>query len=180
MGGATLLGTYFYRQHSAETAQRGAAEWLQHSAQRQPHKNKMAGAIPRRLRRGDVIGKLTVPRLRLSVMVLEGDDGGILRIGAGHIPATALPQGSGNVGIAAHRDTYFRRLQFIRPCDSIVVTTPEGTSEYSVTQTEIVRPGDISVLANAPGRDLTLVTCYPFYYIGRAPKRFIVYAKKIA
>jgi sortase A len=180
IGGATLLGTYFFLQHSAETVQRDAEEWLKRNAKPQLPEGKMANALPRRLSHGDVVGKLTIPRLRLSVMVLEGDDGDILKIGAGHIPATALPQGSGNVAIAAHRDTYFRPLRFIRPSDAIVFTTPQGTSEYRVTQTEVVRPSEIAVLANAPGRDLTLVTCYPFYYLGRAPKRFVVHAKKIA
>jgi sortase A len=180
IGGATLLGTYFFLQHNAERVQRDAEEWLKRSAKLPLPNNKMANTRPHRLSHGDVVGKLTIPRLRLAVMVLEGDDGDILRIGAGHIPATALPQGSGNVGIAAHRDTYFRPLRFIRPSDAIVLTTPQGTSEYRVTQTEVVRPGDVAVLANAPGRDLTLVTCYPFYYIGRAPERFIVHARKIA
>jgi sortase A len=180
IGGATLLGTYFFLQHASETAQRNAEEWLKRNAKPEQGKNKIANTIPQRLNHGDVVGKLTIPRLHLSVMVLEGDDGDILKIGAGHIPETALPQGSGNVAIAAHRDTYFRPLRFIRPSDVIVFTTPQGTSEYTVTQTEIVRPAEVTVLANAPGRDLTLVTCYPFYYIGSAPKRFIVHAKKIA
>jgi sortase A len=126
-----------------------------------------------------VIGELSVPRLHLSTIVFEGDDAGILKCGAGHIPATALPEGNGNVGIAAHRDTDFRPLRLIRPKDLIAFKTPSGTSRYSVTETAIVRPSDIDVLAKAPGRDLTLVTCYPFYYVGSAPKRFIVHARKL-
>jgi sortase A len=112
-------------------------------------------------------------------MVFEGDDAGILRQGAGHIPGTALPSGSGNIGIAAHRDTYFRPLRIIRANDVIDLKTPAGTSRYTVTETEIVRASDVSVLARAPGRDLTLVTCYPFSYVGSAPDRFIVHARKM-
>jgi sortase A len=131
------------------------------------------------VRHGDVIGELDIPRLRLSVMVFEGDDAGILGQGAGHIPGTALPPGSGNIGIAAHRDTYFRPLRVIHANDVIALKTPAGTSRYAVTEAKIVRPSDVGVLARAPGRDLTLVTCYPFFYVGSAPERFIVHARKV-
>ena len=87
--------------------------------------------------------------------------------------------GSGNIGIAAHRDTYFRPLRLIRVNDVIEMKTPAGESRYAVTETKVVHPSDIGVLARAPGRDLTLVTCYPFYYIGSAPERFIVHARKV-
>jgi sortase A len=133
----------------------------------------------RRVKHGDVLGRLTIPRLKLSVMVFEGDDAAILKQGAGHIPATSLPHESGNFGIAAHRDTYFRALRLIRPNDIIEFTTPQGVSRYTVTDTTIVPPSDIQVLAKAPGRNLTLVTCYPFYYLGSAPKRWIVHARQI-
>src|SRR5258708_5121539 len=129
--------------------------------------------------RGDVLGELSVPRLHMSVLVFEGDDGGILKIGAGNIPGTALPLGEGNIGIAAHRDTFFRPLRSIHPNDLITLRTTTGTSQFEVTETEIVRPSYIQVLNPAPGRDLTLVTCYPFSYVGHAPKRFIVHAKRI-
>jgi len=112
-------------------------------------------------------------------MVFEGDDTGILKIGAGHIPGTSLSPGKGNVGIAAHRDTFFRPLGAIHTNDVIAWRTPAGNVRFAVTRTEIVRPSDISVLSQAPGRDLTLVTCYPFSYIGHAPKRFIVYAQRL-
>ena len=126
-----------------------------------------------------MIGELSIPRLHMSVMVFEGDDARILKFGAGHIPGTAFPQGSGNVGIAAHRDTYFRPLQAVQLNDGIALRTTAGISHYSVTKTEVVSPSDVGVLARAPGRNLTLVTCYPFYYVGNAPKRFIVLARKV-
>jgi sortase A len=112
-------------------------------------------------------------------MVFEGDDAAILKQGAGHIPGTTLPAASGNIGIAAHRDTYFRPLRAIRANDVITLKTPAGTSWYAVSEHKIVRPSDVGVLAQAPGRDLTLVTCYPFFYVGSAPERFIVHARKI-
>lgn len=127
-----------------------------------------------------VIGRLEIPRLNLSTVVLEGDEARDLRYGAGHIPGTALPDEAGNFGIAAHRDSFFRPLRNIVPNDRITIDTPEGTYEYRVQSTEIVRPDDVQVLhslTSAPG--LVLVTCYPFHYLGPAPLRFIVHARRV-
>jgi sortase A len=173
LGGAVLLAYYTHTLHERADAQRRAREWLS----RTTTAHRPAPASP--VRRGDVVAEIDIPRLDLSVAVFEGDDAGILERGAGHIPGTALPSGSGNIGIAAHRDTYFRPLRAIHANDVIALKTPAGTSRYAVTETEIVPPSDIGVLAPSPGRDLTLVTCYPFYYVGSAPKRFIVHARKI-
>jgi sortase A len=171
LGGAALLLWYGWTLHQRAVAQCRAKKWLvEATATRIP-------APP--VRRGDTIGELAIPRLHISVMVFEGDDAGVLEQGAGHIPSTALPPGSGNIGIAAHRDTYFRPLRSIHANDLITLTTPAGTSWYAVTETSIVQPSDVGVLERAPGRDLTLVTCYPFYYVGSAPERFIVHARKI-
>jgi sortase A len=178
IGGATLLGLYCGVRHRADRAQADAQQWLNHTAKTRRPYVKIPNFIERRPRYGDVVGELTVARLHLSVMVLEGDDDAILRRGAGHLPATALPQDGGNVGIAAHRDTYFRPLRLIRPNDAVALTTPLGTIRYTVTNVEVVQPSDIQVLESGPGRDLTLVTCYPFYYFGSAPQRFIVHAKR--
>ena len=125
----------------------------------------------RRLNEGDLFGRLEIPRLNLSVMVMEGDGAGVLRLGAGHVPGTQMC-------IAAHRDTFFRALKDIHVNDTIRITTPEGTTEYRVVSTKIVSPSDTSVLDAKDDSTLTLVTCYPFYYIGPAPKRFIVQAQK--
>jgi sortase A len=128
-----------------------------------------------------VIGRLEIPRLNLSVMVREGADGRTLSRAVGHIPGTALPGGLGNVGLAGHRDTFFRALQNIRENDAIEFETTSGTFRYVVKSTTIVSPRDVSVLAaSAGGENLTLVTCYPFYYLGSAPKRFIVRASQVA
>ncbi len=141
-----------------------------------PPRAKDVAAAP--LRRGDPLSELDVPRLRLSVMVLEGDDERTLRSGAGHIPGTALVPGQGNIGIAGHRDTFFRSLRFIQPNDRITLRMPAGSTQYTVSDVEIVPPTEVQTLSPAPGRDLTLVTCYPFHYPGPAPKRFVVRAKR--
>jgi sortase A len=172
-GGVALLAWYGWTVHEQATAQRRAKEWLMKTTA--VHR----ATPPPSVRHGDVIGEIQIPRLQVSVMVFEGDDDGILSEGAGHIPGTALESGSGNIGIAAHRDTYFRPLRLIHANDVIDLKTPAGVSRYAVTETEIVQPSDVGVLAGAPGRDLTLVTCYPFYYVGNAPQRFIVHARKI-
>src|SRR5437879_3818718 len=173
VGGAVVLAWHSWTLYQQAAAQRLAKEWLRRTSAI----SRPTPAPP--ARRGDVIGELEIPRLQLSVMVFEGDDVGILGQGAGHIPGTALPPGSGNIGIAAHRDTYFRPLRAIHANDVIALKPPAGTSRYAVTETEIVRPSAIGVLSRAPGRDLTLVTCYPFFYVGSAPQRFIVHARKI-
>jgi sortase A len=131
------------------------------------------------LHRGDVVGELAIPHLHLTVMVLEGDDERILRVAAGHISGTALIPGTGNIGIAAHRDTFFRTLRSVRVNDLVTLRTRTSLARFAVSDVQIVRPSDTQVLAAVPGRDLTLVTCYPFYYVGAAPKRFIVHARKL-
>jgi sortase A len=125
---------------------------------------------------GETLGRLTIPSIGLRVMVVEGDSEQDLLIGAGHIPGTALPDGHGNFGVAAHRDTFFRPLRNIRKNDVIHFTSQNGEFTYRVASLTIVDPHDVQVL-NPTGQDsLTLVTCYPFYYVGAAPKRFIVHA----
>lgn len=126
-----------------------------------------------------VIGRLDIPRLQLAVMVREGADEGTLSRAVGHIPGTALPGNVGNVGLAGHRDTFFRALRNIRANDTIELETTAGTYRYAVSSTRIVTPRDVSVLRASGGETLTLVTCYPFYYVGSAPKRFIVHATQI-
>ena len=128
-------------------------------------------------RDGAVVGRLEIPRLGVSVMVVEGVDDGDLNRAAGHIPGTAFPGQTGNVGIAAHRDTFFRPLRNVKADDTISLQTLRGTYRYRVVSTSIVNPDDVRVLDPTGGSTLTLVTCYPFYYIGSAPRRFIVRAQ---
>jgi sortase A len=128
---------------------------------------------------GASIGEIRIARLGLSVVVIEGVDPQSLRRAAGHIPGTALPGEAGNVAISAHRDTFFRPLRNIQPSDIITLTTRLGEFRYRVVNTKIVNPTDVSVLASGTDQILTLVTCYPFYFVGPAPKRFIVRAERI-
>jgi sortase A len=124
-----------------------------------------------------LVGRIEIPRLNMSAIVMEGDDDGTLARAVGHVPGTPLPWQSGNVVMAGHRDTFFRPLRDLRDGDDIELITTRGRFDYQVVGTEIVDPDDVSVLAPAPGRSLTLITCYPFTYIGRAPQRFIIHAR---
>jgi sortase A len=125
---------------------------------------------------GDVLGRIEIPRLGVKVAILEGTTSQTLRLGVGHIEGTALPGENGNIGIAGHRDTYFRALKDIRTNDEIQIQTATGLSRFAVDSVQIVDPGDIGVLAPSAEPALTLVTCYPFHFIGAAPKRFVVHA----
>lgn len=136
-----------------------------------------APEVGRGVAAGELIGRLEIPRLNVSVIVIEGDDDATLDRAAGHMRGTALPWELGNAVIAGHRDTFFKPLKNLREGDEIRMTTVRGTYDYLVVSTEIVEPEDVSVLAPSPIRSLTLVTCYPFVYIGRAPQRFIIHAR---
>jgi sortase A len=124
-----------------------------------------------------LVGRIEIPRLGMSAIVREGVDDSTLRRAVGHVPQTALPGESGNAALAAHRDTFFRPLKDVRKGDRITVKTLDGVHEYRVTETRVVTPDDVSVLAPTMNRTLTLVTCYPFNFVGTAPKRFIVRAQ---
>jgi sortase A len=123
-----------------------------------------------------LVGRIQIPRLNLSAVAREGVDVTTLRLAVGHIPGTGLPGEPGNAGFAAHRDTFFRPLRSVRKGDEVIVTTPGGVYRYAVTGTRIVQPDDMSVLNPSAGATLTLVTCYPFDFVGSAPQRFIVFA----
>ncbi len=126
-----------------------------------------------------LIGRIEVRRLGLSVMVVEGTTTTALRRAAGHIESTGMPGVPGNIGIAAHRDTFFRPLRNIRKNDVITLTTLAAEYRYRVVSTKIVHPEDVSVLDPGADEILTLVTCYPFFFVGSAPERFIVRAERI-
>jgi sortase A len=123
---------------------------------------------------------LRIPNLELEVAVLPGTDDATLDRGLGHIEDTPLPGADGNTGIAGHRDGFFRVLKDIMPGDRIEIDTLDRKDVYRVVQTWIVDPTDMSVLDPTPSASLTLVTCYPFYFVGAAPQRFIVRAVRIA
>jgi sortase A len=146
-----------------------------------PAPEVLAPEVSRKLVLPDLlIGRLQIPRLGVAAMVREGADERTLRQAVGHIPGTALPGKTGNVALAGHRDTFFRELRNIRRDDAIDLQTDHGTYRYVVDSTKIVGPREVGVLKASGGETLTLVTCYPFYYIGSAPKRFIVHAAQLA
>jgi sortase A len=128
---------------------------------------------------GGAIGEVEIPRIGIDAMFVEGDSPKTLRRAVGHIAETALPGEQGNVVLTAHRDSFFRPLRNIRQGDAITVKTRAGQYEYLVDWTEVVLPSDIQILQPSSGNTLTLVTCFPFYYVGPAPKRFIVRAHQI-
>jgi sortase A len=128
----------------------------------------------------ELIGRLSVPRLRLSAMVREGIDRKTLKLAIGHIPATALPGQPGNVGVAGHRDTFFRGLKDLKTGDEIRFSTLSGDFQYVVEWLAIVDPDNAGSLAPSSEDVLTMVTCYPFYYVGAAPKRFVVRARQVS
>lgn len=130
------------------------------------------------IKEGDVLGRIDIPRIGVSVAVLQGTTSRTLRVGVGHIKGTALPGNPGNIGIAGHRDTYFRALKDIRKDDEIQLQTAAGIARYKVDWIQITSPSDVGIVAPTTESSLTLVTCYPFYYIGAAPERFIVHAHK--
>ena len=128
---------------------------------------------------GQPLAILRIPKIGLEVAVLPGTDEFVLNRGVGHIEDTALPGTNGNSGIAGHRDGFFRSLQDIAAGDAIELETLRGPEMYRVERIWIVKPEDVSVLDPTPIRSLTLVTCYPFYFIGSAPERFIVRAMRV-
>src|SRR5262245_3861214 len=168
---AVTLQTYLYQEQMEETFEAMSV------SPDVPEKD-VAPAKPPTLTEGDLVGRLEIPRLKISVMVLEGIQSRTLRLGAGHIPGTSYPGGTGNIGIAAHRDTFFRPLSSVKENDVIQFSTPNKTTKYRVVSTSIVSPDDVEVLKTQGKDKLTLVTCYPFYYVGPAPQRFIVTAEK--
>ena len=166
--GFTLLDTWAF-QH------RESRELAELAAVRRP----ATGASNSVVVAGALVGRIEIERLGLSAIVIEGASGAVLQRAVGHITGTALPGEPGNIGIAGHRDTFFRPLRNIRRDDVITITTPLADYRYRVVSTKIVSPQDVAVLDSNPGEVLTLVTCYPFYYVGAAPHRFIVRAVRV-
>ena len=127
-----------------------------------------------------LIGRIEIPRLLLSVVVMEGIARTTLRRAVGHIPGTALPGQPGNVGLAGHRDTFFRPLMDVKIKDEVLFSTLKGSFRYEVESLRVVEPDNVGVLASSGDNVLTMVTCYPFYYVGPAPQRWIVTARQVS
>ena len=129
---------------------------------------------------GEAVGEIEIPRLALRAVILQGDSPQVLRRGVGHLPHTQLPGEHGNVGLAGHRDSFFRPLRQIRVGDLITVRTPTEEFQYQVESTLVVSPENTEVLASSGRSELTLVTCFPFRFVGAAPNRFIVRAPQVS
>jgi sortase A len=129
---------------------------------------------------GQVLGRIRVPRLNLQAILVEGDSRDVLDKAVGHIPGTAMPGEWGNVALAGHRDRLFRPLRGIRVGDSIAIELSSGSFDYEVVSTFVVASSTTEVLRPTNQRELTLITCFPFNYVGAAPNRFIVRAREVA
>ena len=151
-------------------ARRSASQVVSVSASPSPR------ATPSEAGRPAVIGRVEIPSIGMSTPLLAGDDSMSLTEGAGHIPGTAYPGGLGTVGIAGHRDTHFRLLRKAAAGMDVQLIDHTGTYHYRITSTEVVAPDQVRVLDIVAEPGLALITCYPFGYIGHAPKRFVVHA----
>ena len=133
---------------------------------------------------GDALGRLELPRVGLAAVVFEGDSEATLRKGPGHVPSTAWPSGApgapGNCVIAGHRDSFFRLLRDAREGDLVRLVDAAGTHAYRLETRRVVAPADVSVMSPTPDARLTLITCYPFHWIGAAPSRLVWSARPIA
>jgi len=166
---AVAFGYVAYVRVSAWILQQRAAHEIERSRM---HQGPAAVAPPE----GTLLGEIEIPRLRASAPILEGTSDGTLRRAVGHIPGTAFPGMGGNICLAGHRDSFFRPLRMIARGDKILLTTAVGVTVYRVEETKIVTPEDVEILQPGKADALTLVTCYPFNFIGAAPERFVVRA----
>jgi sortase A len=174
--GYTLLDARLYQVSAKRSLESQILVEEQHKAIQSEPVVVKESEVPGHL--GDALGRLDIPRLGVSVAVLRGTNWQMLRLGAGHIEGTPLPGEGGNSGIAGHRDTFFRELKDVRKNDEIQFQTATGLYHYKVDWMAVVAPDDTSVLAPSTGPVLTLVTCFPFEFLGSAPKRFVVRAHK--
>ena len=165
--GVGCLGTFAYETLEARRFQAERAAEFARATQ---------AYAPVSVETGSLLGMLDVPRLRLTTAVIQGDDEATLQRAAGHLPDTPLPWERGNSAIAAHRDGLFRPLKDIVAGDEIIFRSSRDVLHYRVADTTVVDPDDVSVLRRKSADTLTLITCYPFYYVGNAPRRFIVHA----
>ena len=152
---------------------------FQVSQAKQLENPRLTQDVTRKLHVGDTFGMVSIPRIGLSAVVVEGEDDATLRHAVGHIPGTSDATDSGNVGLAGHRDTFFRGLAQLQPKDVIVLDRAGERYRYEVVVTTIVQPRQVEVLRSSGQPKLTLITCFPFHYIGSAPKRFVVEATRI-
>ena len=140
---------------------------------------RAAAATRQQVAASGLIGRIEIPRLGLRSIVAEGADPLILHRAVGHLPKTAFPGEPGNVVLAGHRDSFFSDLGEVRPGDHVRITTPDGVFEYRVDSKRIIRPEQTEVLTTTSLPTLTLITCYPFHYLGPAPRRYVIRARQV-
>jgi sortase A len=177
--GVAVLGYCGFILADAWMFQRRANAVLESKRQEAPVVHDASRSLPPAIGPNGLIGRLEIPRIGLSAIVIEGVDRTTLRRAAGHIPQTGMPGRPGNIGLAGHRDTFFRPLRNIVRDDVITFTTLSGEYRYRVVSLRVVTPAEVSVLHSTENEVLTLVTCYPFYVVGSAPDRFIVRAERV-
>ncbi len=175
--GTLLLLYAVFRLVESKFYQAEQSEQFDQSLKVAPHAG--AGSSGIAVTEGALLGRIEIKAIGLSAIIQEGVADGTLRHAVGHIPGTSSLGQSGNSALAAHRDTFFRELQKIHQDDEIAITTSRGISRYRVASTQVVEPEDTKALDNSADDILTLITCYPFDFVGSAPKRFIVRALKI-
>jgi sortase A len=168
--GFVLLDAWIFEQRQTRDLER-----LLRDVRRSPSPEERPATV-----RDGLIGRIEIPRVGLSAVVVEGTAKATLRRAAGHIQGTALPGQTGNIGIAAHRETFFRPLRNVRLNDIVTLTTLRGEYDYRVVSTRVVSPREVSVLNPSEHETLTLVSCYPFYFVGPSPNRFVVRAERVS
>lgn len=161
----------------------GSEYWAMHREQQALHLRwEQQQGSPRAwnaTEKDDGLTRVSIPKINLDLIVVEGANYRALRFGPGHLRNTPSPGELGNSVISAHRDTFFRHIYELTPGDEIQVRRQGHTFTFQVTEKKIVTPNDLSVLKNTPDARLTLITCYPIYYVGPAPKRLVVFAKLV-
>ena len=176
-GGCLLAWSGFLCLESAYAQRSGEKQLAKAGAEREtivaPRQPAKSGA---RKPPGSVLGRFEVPRLNLSYVVLEGTDSRTLDKSIGHITWTSGIGENGNIGIAGHRNTHFRKLEWIRRGDEVILSSPGGQYRYRVEWARLFKPTDMEVLEPEHGPAVTLITCFPFEYVGSAPLRFVVRA----
>ena len=162
------VSTQYWQMYAGQNKM--AVEWQQQNAS---PKNILASDR-------DTLVRLTIPRINLDAVVVEGTSRQSLKLGPGHLRSSAIPGSSGNSVIAAHRDTFFRHLDELREGDEIDIRRRGEVLRFEVSGRRVVEPSDVSPLRPSPSAQLTLITCYPTHYVGPAPKRLVVVARWIS
>ena len=178
VAGLALIAWPVYVSTDSAVAQWSGRRELARAVQEETIVVRKPGTVPEPAAApGTVLGQFDVPRLGLSYVLLEGTDARTLNRSVGHVEGTGLPGSAGNISIAGHRDRHFRKLEWIQRDDQIVLTSRDGAHYvYRVEWSRVFKPGDIQVLDASHGPAITLITCFPFEYVGSAPLRLIVRA----